>query len=138
MKKKFEGEKRIYAIVSASIDGKNGKVVQPIGRQVAQVAHVVSKLRWHEALNPFGKGPLTPPSVPAWYAITTIVLQARDANELNHVFALLHTKKIPVTTFADNNPEYGPGNFITAICTGPVFKSQVEGILDYLPLWGSK
>src|SRR5579859_7737129 len=129
--KKFEGERRIYAIVAASIEGQDGrKVVQPIGRQVAQVAHVVSKLRWHEAL--------TPPSVPVWYPITTIILQARDANELQHVYALLRKKKIIPTTFADTNPEYGSGSYITAICTPPVFRTQVEGILDYLPLWGAK
>lgn len=136
MRKKLEGEKRIYAIVAASIEGKNGKVVQPLGRQVAQVAHVVSKLRFQEAAKPIREEEQL--TYRLFEPITTIVLQARDGAELWHVLGLLCKKKILVTSFFDINPEYGPGNFMTAICTHPVFKSQVEGILDYLPLWGSK
>ena len=134
--KKFEGEKRIYAIVAASIEGQNGKVAQPLGRQVAQVAHVVSKLRFAEAARPIREEEQI--TYRLFEPITTIVLQARDTAELQHVWDLLRKKKIPPTTFADNNPEYGLGNYITAICTPPVFKAQVEGILDYLPLWGVK
>ena len=136
MRKKLEGEKRIYAIVAASIEGKNGKVVQPLGRQVAQVAHVVSKLRFQEAAKPIREEEHITHRL--FEPITTIVLQARDAAELEHVFNLLRKKKIFVTLFSDTNPEYGPGSYVTAICTHPVFKSQVEGILDYLPLWGSR
>ena len=126
-KKKFEDEKRIYVVVAASIEGQNGKVIQPPGRQVAQVAHVVSKLRFFEAQNKS-----------LWTPITTIVLQARDAAELGHVYNLLFEKKIIPILFSDTNPEYGQGSYATAICTPPVFKERVVGILDYLPLWGMK
>jgi hypothetical protein len=132
-------ENRIYAVVAGTIQtGVPGSrlknVVQPLGRQVAQVAHVVSKLRHYMALDidpgAYDKKQFEP--------VTTIVLQARDSKELVHVADLLHKRKVEVTLFMDDNPEYGSGRFTTAICTEPVEPKRVQGILDYLPLWGAQ
>ena len=130
-------EKRLYVVVAATIQVLGPRtVVQPPGRQVAQACHAVSKLRMKMMVEAkrtpsTGDFSLTGP-------ITTIVLQARDANELYHVNQLLFKKKILFAVFLDTNPEYGPGAWMTATCTEPVTKRRVEGILDYLPLWGAQ
>jgi hypothetical protein len=138
---RMDTEKRIYVVVAATVDGHKGgnffKVIQPIGRQVAQCAHVVSKMRWTEAAG------CTAKDAP-FISITTIILQARDSRELNHVEDLLKKAEVAVTSFFDTNPEYGTGTFDplvsckTAICTEPIEKFRTTGILDYLPLWGSQ
>lgn len=129
-------ENRIYAVVAEVISTARGKVTQPSGRQVAQACHAVSKLRheqhptnFHVTAVSFGKNQFEP--------ITTIILQARDSAEMSHVYSLLLKKKSAPVIFQDINPEYGLGSFPTAIA---VFanKKQISGILDYLPLWGSK
>lgn len=117
-------EKRIYVVVPLTVLGQKGIVKQPLGRQVAQAVHVVSKMRveadYHQS----------------WIPITTIILSARDVKEMEHVGKLLVRKKVAVTSFRDSNPDYGAEvSIVTAICTEPVYKKQVEGILDYLPLW---
>jgi hypothetical protein len=106
-------------------------IVQPIGRQVAQVAHVVTKLRLMTM-----KQYNIPASDITFEPITTIVLQARDSAEMVHVYRLLFRRRLNPVLFSDDNPEYGPGSWPTALA---VFanKKQVNGILDYLPLWGS-
>lgn len=121
-------EKRIYVVVPILVTGQKGVVKQPLGRQVAQAVHVVSKMR---VLN---ETVLLGP-VKSWIPITTIILAARDAKEMEHVWKLLDRKKIPVTYFSDSNSDYGIANLLTAICTEPVYKRQVAGVLDYLPLW---
>ena len=98
-------DRRIYAVVAGTIQPRTGikrTVVQPAGRQIAQVAHVVSKLRQEMYVNE-----------KVWYegfvAITTIVLQARDSAELNHVYNLLVKKKLNPVWFMDTNEfAYGP------------------------------
>lgn len=129
-KVKYEGKQRIYVLVAEKIfTNERGVVIQPSGRQVAQVAHVVSKMRYLKGCDNPGE---------PWYSITTIVLQARDTNELEHVYQLLHDKKISAVGFWDRNTEaYGVGEFLTAICTEPIFKEEGFGAVDYLPLWGS-
>jgi hypothetical protein len=68
---------------------------------------------------------------------TTIVLAARDLGELNHIKDLLAEFGHEHFTFEDSNPEvYGDGvEVTTAVCTVPVFASDMELILGYLPLW---
>ena len=127
MQSKELEEKRIYVIVAETIFTTNGKIIQPPGRQVAQACHAVGLFRYQQARD---RRPYDP--------ITTIVLQVRDTAELNHVYDLLLCKKIKRFLFRDTNPEYGVREFSTAFCTEPVYKEQVEGILDYLPLWGAK
>jgi hypothetical protein len=130
-------ERRIYVAVAASIQvpvvpgsykPPLRTVVQPPGRQFAQGCHVVSQLRinMHNGSTQEGFEP-----------ITTIILQARDSAELSHVSLLAFHKRLNPEAFLDNNPEYGPGNWPTAVAVFATPK-QVKGILDYLPLWGSK
>jgi hypothetical protein len=104
-------------------------VVQPIGRQIAQACHVVSKLR-------FDKDKLLNTLDQTFEPMTTIILQARDSAEMGHVFTLLFKKRLNPVIFSDDNPEYGPGQWPTAVAVFATPK-QVKGVLDYLPLWGS-
>lgn len=129
-KPSYEGERRIYVLVAEKIRTTDmGVVLQPPGRQIAQAAHVVSRRRYEQCY----QDPDTP-----WYPITTIILQARDSNELEHAEFLLLDNKIKVTEFWDSNMEaYGGGQYLTAICTEPIFKEQGAGSIDYLPLWGT-
>ena len=68
---------------------------------------------------------------------TTIILQARDSAEMGHIHYLLHKKKLDPVIFSDTNPEYGPGEWPTAVAVLAT-KKQTRGILDYLPMWGPK
>lgn len=116
-------EKRIYAIVSAT----TGKVVQPAGRQVAQVAHVVSKLRLLQDKRPKFR---------VFHPVTTIVLQARDIPELHHIIKLANRANLMPAAFLDHNPQaYGTeSNVLTAVA---YYATMAENVADYLPLWGS-
>jgi hypothetical protein len=131
-------EKRIYVAVAGTIQvpavaGSHRPplrtVVQPVGRQIAQACHVVSKLRFDDCSGPTHPGAFQP--------ITTIILQARDSAEMVHVYSLCLRKRLGPVMFSDNNPEYGPGNWPTAVAVFARPK-EVKYILDYLPLWGSK
>jgi hypothetical protein len=131
-------ERRIYVAVAGTIqvpvvpDSHKPPlrtVVQPIGRQVAQACHAVSMLRFDD-----GSGPAHPGS---FQPMTTIVLQARDSAEMGHVFMLLIRRHLRPVIFSDNNPEYGPGDWPTAVAVFAT-KKQISGILDYLPTWGAK
>lgn len=153
-------ETRIYVAVAATIQVPsdwyihNGEkkpkissppktIVQPSGRQIAQACHVVSMLRMRidESKIPAdGKFRSVIDVVPVsklFYPVTTIILQARDSAEMGHVFRLLNRKRLNPVIFSDNNPEYGPGDWPTAVAVFAT-KKQVDGILDYLPLWGTK
>ncbi len=118
-------------------------IVQVPGRLAAQVAHVVSKMRYSElvheveALMKLSKNRKRVLPIPPFEPITTIILGARDSFELEHVYNLLRdVADIWTYKFDDTNPEvYGEGEVITAIATVPVLRQQVLGILDYLPLW---
>jgi len=131
-------ETRIYVAVAGTIQvpvvaGSHKPplrtVVQPAGRQIAQACHVVSKLRHRQYYVTDG--------VAAFQPITTIILQARDSAETGHLFGLLFRRRLNPEIFSDNNPEYGPGDWPTAIAVFATPK-QVKGILDYLPLWSGK
>lgn len=139
-------EKRIYVVVAAKVYGST-EVLQPPGRQVAQACHAVSLMRVMMALRMplprMSRGPRKGQvdTSPATEPITTIVLQARDSNELSHIRFLLTAEDIPFEVFSDTNEEYGRGpagelrEVYTALATYPVEKVDVVGILDYLPLW---
>jgi hypothetical protein len=130
-------EKRIYVVIPAAVQVpadigsvKTRYVLQPAGRQIAQACHVVSKLR-NEVWS------LTDGKCPVFYPVTTIILQGRDSEELFHVLKMLHKKRLKPAFFSDENEAaYGRFKPVTALA---VFATprQVEGILDYLPLWGS-
>jgi hypothetical protein len=69
--------------------------------------------------------------------LTTIILQARDSAELAHNLTMVRRKKLVYVLFEDKNEDaYGEFHPVTAMAVIASPK-QVEGILDYLPLWGS-
>jgi hypothetical protein len=138
-------EKRIYVIVAATIQvpvvpGSHKPplrtVFQPHGRQIAQACHVVSLLRHAQKPMNFHLDAVLSASN-KFEPITTIILQARDSAEMGHTFSLLHRKRLNPVVFSDENPEYGPGPWPTAIA---VFAApdQIRGAIDYLPLWGAQ
>ena len=120
-------EKRIYVVVPEIVFATT-RVVQPKGRQFAQGIHAVNELRrylyYSLKMNP----------VAAFAIRTTITLQARDSKELDHVAYLLVRRKLTPVCFQDENDEYGPGCYATALAVLATPK-QVDGILGYLPLW---
>jgi hypothetical protein len=132
-------EKRIYVVVAGTIQGwRNARVVlQPAGRQIAQACHVVSKLRIRPAQLDAMDRLERDLGLPDFEPVTTIILQARDTAELFHVKCLASKKKLNPVTFYDNNSEYGPGEYATAIAFYAT-KMQTVFICDYLPMWGAK
>ena len=131
-------KRKIYAIVAATIQvplyantyrvGKRS-VLQPVGRQIAQACHVVSKVRHRMSIGRSVREVFQQPAI--------IVLQARDSAELVHVYHLLVCKGLSPVHFDDSNPEYGPGEHETAV--GVIcLPKKTFGTIDYLPLWGSK
>jgi len=145
-------EKRIYVVVPATVQVPtsyylhNGKpyvdnskelrtVLQPAGRQIAQACHVVSKLRHELGLTTMTlEGGRT---VTRYEDIATIILQGRDTKELGHVYSLLIRQHLKPVVFSDTNVEaYGTYNPVTAMAVLAT-PTQVRGITDYIPLWGS-
>jgi hypothetical protein len=121
-------EKRIYVVLPATVQVPVRTVLQPYGRQIAQACHVVSKLRFEESENK------VEPTV--FQPITTIILQARDSNELMHNYCQLAKKLNPILFRDENRDVYGDFKPYTALAVLAT-PTQVVGILDYLPLWGS-
>lgn len=121
--------------------GPEAKVIKmESGRMAAQVGHAVSKLKllYLEQLvrlNPQYTNMYM--SNLAETPITSIILKARDQNELYHIGQLCEDKCIPYTYFSDKNKQfYGTFEDIcTAISIGPISKDKLRGITDYLPLW---
>jgi hypothetical protein len=156
-------EKRIYVIVPEtvqhplSLGGHVGHtvivprhdtitIVQPKGRIAAQVGHVTSRMRMRRMVEEVAKSERTRrrklwvPCLEKLYGmaeepITTIVLAVPDSYQLEFRQGLLEKAKIPVWVFFDMNEEYGPGSVKTAICTEPVEREKLYGIIDYLELW---
>lgn len=138
-------EKRIYVVVAQRVEAEPGLVVQPDGRQMAQVGHVLRRLGMVMSFNGmlrFNGKKLTREMVilgTQYQDTTTIVLSCRDSWELAHVESLLVKGKVEHVFFEDTNTAaYGASAVITALATFPVSREEIEGILDYLPLWGSE
>ena len=126
-------------------------IVQPKGRIAAQACHVVSRMRMsvltdagvtYACQRPARGKPW--PELQEWYeemkkkadeGITTIILSVPDSYQLAFMKFLMEKKGVKVHVFHDENPEYGYGHVMTAICTEPVEKSDLYGVTDYLPLW---
>lgn len=151
-------EARIYVLVAETVqnhlltDGWCGKchkvpvlkagpntqtIVQPAGRLAAQAAHVVARMRMRRLVRQVQQNPKNIGALQSMSdeAITTIILGVPDSFQLSFFEQLLKKQKIDVTQFWDDNEDYGPHPLKTAICTEPVLKSDVRGILDYVPLW---
>ena len=126
--KKDRGEKRTYTIIPATVQVMEKSIRQPLGRQAQQGQHVMGKYMYKLAQEQLD--PLTP-----WLATTGITKTCRDSKELGHIIYLLGKARIQFEIFLDDNPDYNMTSLMTAICTEPVYKDQVTGILDYLPLW---
>lgn len=129
-------EKRIYAVAAHRVTTQfNGEVVQPAGRMSAQFGHATSKMKMHRMVGVASKKLRLKM---ADEKITTLHKTCRDTLEMDHVRRLLEKAKIAYYTFEDENPDaYGAGEVTTAFATVPVTKAQIEGILDYLPLFAS-
>lgn len=136
-------EKIIYAVAAETIwTPAMGVVKQVPGRMSAQLGHALSRMRMHRmatyALTASNYRDVRKKQLHRFAdeAITTIHLSCRDGKELRHVADLLTKRGVRFWEFEDSNGEvYGPGQFTTALATIPVRKIQVEGILDYLPLF---
>lgn len=110
------------------------------GRQMAQACHAVSglKLRYCEAHAMNDDHKLRKLVVQLMESpITTIVLQARDTNEIIQLACLAEEKGLLSFCFYDDNAlVYGTTERIpTAIAIGPVNPMQLLGVSSYLPLW---
>ena len=120
-------EKRIYVVVAATVQVGGFTVFQPLGRQGAQIGHVVSKLRFELDRQ--------------FYPITTIVKACRDSAELEHVTQLLWRNGVglhPVTFYDTNREAYGPDVSVATAMAVLATKSETFLTLDYLPLWGAE
>lgn len=115
------------------------------GRQIAQAAHVVSKLR-HELLKldkPESEMTINELLVVAtqrteFVPITTIILEARNQKEMMHLFTCLTGEGKQPTLFQDENPAaYGDVKPITAMAVYAT-PLEVENTLGYLPLWDAQ
>lgn len=138
-KEEFLSENRIYAIVTSTVKTNlKGVIEMEKGRMAAQACHVVSRLKLFNVFT-------CPPKERAeWLkaytleSVTTIILQARDQNELEHVVKLAIAKGLNTVRFSDKNKDFYMSNeeVLTAIAIGPTSKLAVNGICDYLPLFG--
>ena len=86
-------------------------------------------------------------SLVVYEPITTIILSCRDSFELEHTYNLLRDHAgVLAFKFEDTNAavycvgctQPCRGEVTTAFATVPVSKEQVQGYLDYLPLWTPK
>lgn len=126
-------------------------IVQPAGRQAAQVGHARAMVEHELVMRDLTKvlygtvkrsGNSTRFStairdVVPYHAITGIVLQARDSFELIHVGKLLKAAGIKYFEFHDSQEDLYE-DVVTALSTEPVTPFAIAGILDYLPLWTGK
>lgn len=125
-KAKKQPEKRIYVVVPRFVrPDPNGYTTIPMecGRLIAQVAHVVSKLKLDLKMDPNEE-------------TTTIVLSVLEDKELLLKALELARDHIPVWTFEDTNPEfYGTDKKIpTALATILTHKKGKKYFWD-LQLW---
>lgn len=109
------------------------------GRMAAQVGHAVSKLKMCYLEDLIRKNPARTNLYVgnlSYASITSIVLKARNEDELFHIGRLCIDRGIRHVYFEDENEEvYGKGRYTTALSIGPVSYVDLEGITDYLPLW---
>lgn len=114
----------------------------PCGMAAAQAAHAVSKLKMLY-INNLGRELF---EQDGWanhidgmiqQGITTIVVKARDSEELEHIRHLAREQNLLNVAFYDTNDEKYSYNakVLTAVAIGPISKAFLRGITDYLPLW---
>lgn len=135
---------RIYVVTTETVQTpEKGTVEQGYGRMAAQAGHAVSRMKMHLIVDAVKYGK-SKPDIPglkvlADTATTLIIKSCRDSLELQHVIFLLEKAGIRYFDFKDENRlAYGEGKFITALSTLPMPPEEVEGVLDYLPLFASE
>lgn len=138
MAKVTDPNAKIVVVVAETANYGNIRYKMEPGRMAAQVGHVVSKLKLRNCLLENGKN-VAEKAFEYLTPITTIVLAARDSNELKHIGYLAAKANLSYVCFDDENPKvYGVEGsvMLTAVAIGPVTNDMVFGITDYLPLLG--
>jgi hypothetical protein len=139
-------EERIYVIVPETVqvtppDSSPRSIFMGPGRLMVQCAQVVSAMRGCEIINNGDEAILEP--------ITTIVLSVRNSRELKMIREALVQDSLTgtagiegncryrVQSFQDSNPPfYGTEeSVLTAICTTPVCKADVDAVIGHLELY---
>jgi len=109
-------------------------------KDLLSFANIVSLKKLKQAIRALG-------SLVVYEPITTIILSCRDSFELEHTYNLLRDHAgVLAFKFQDTNAavycvgcsQPCKGEVTTAFATVPVDKLQVQGYLDYLPLWTPK
>lgn len=136
-----EPDVRTVTVVARNVEAfdKNGlatKFTMSTGRMAAQAGHAVSKLKLSYILNQeAGTDTIWLLQQLFRNAITNIILEARDEKELMHIVNLCDESGMHLVKYRDSSPDYGRGYApLTAISIGPISRSWMEGITDYLPL----
>lgn len=121
---------------------KHGGKKLECGRAAAQACHAVSKLKlsWASRLLYSGHGaPIDNNIINRLEKepITTIIVKARDSEELLHIANLAYGKNLHVAEFRDENKQFYGTEIqpLTAVAIGPYAENEFDGITDYLPLW---
>lgn len=144
VKLSVDGSTRIMVAVAENIeilkDGKKARYKMEAGRIAAQVAHVVSRLRMayimeHTRDHPGKARNLVSDLLHT--PITTIVLGARDSQEIKHIADLAEINNLLFEVFWDDNEAvYGSRDLVmTAVAIGPLDRMSFRGVTDYLPLY---
>lgn len=133
---------RIYVVVAETLTydrkGKPASYKMETGRQMAQACHAVSALKLYYCERQSRDQKLRSNVIQLMERpITTIVLKARNSEEIKHVCFLAEKENILHFCFRDDNAAvYGTEESIpSAVAIGPIYPSQAFGVTDYLPLW---
>src|SRR5271166_1618101 len=150
---------RLVRLSGIPFGNKTRDIVQIPGRMAAQACHAVRRMghamvidsvrelldfngivslkKLKQAIRALG-------SLVVYEPITTIILSCRDSFELEHTYNLLRDHAgVLAYKFEDTNAgvycadctQPCSGEVTTAFATVPVDKQEVQGYLDYLPLW---
>src|SRR5271166_4170549 len=129
---------RLVRLSGVPFGNKTHDIVQIPGRMAAQACHAVTSFKkLKQASQSLRNSILYVPT-------TTIILSCRDSFELEHTYNLLRDHAgVLAYKFEDTNAgvycadctQPCSGEVTTAFATVPVDKQEVQGYLDYLPLW---
>jgi peptidyl-tRNA hydrolase len=129
---------KMIVVVSETVNEYESTIKLDCGRAAAQACHAVSKLKlsYVEQLVDKGYDPIRAIQL-VKEPITTIVLKARDTNELHHIMDMTSSRNLHMVDFYDDNVLLykGTHKVLTAIAIGPVESWWMDGLTDYLPLW---
>jgi hypothetical protein len=116
--------RKLCIVVAREVQTEHSTVRQPMGRLAAQSAHVARAA--HDKFDLAGEN------------ITTIVLEARNSDELYHIMEVLTANDQDYVLYADSNPvEYQTNkDVVTALAVEPFDDVLHPNALWYLPLLG--